>query len=271
MMELKNVNKLMTAMEEKLAKLSYDDNSKMDMNIFRNLYYQFLTEPATINWDEMKNIKEEIKIDYNSLPDVENSTEVKNVLSKIAVIKLNGGLGTTMGCEGPKSLIPVKEGKTFLEIAVLQNKALNARYGTKVPIYLLNSFNTEEATESFKHVMKDKIDFKVFNQSKCPRIYEDTLMPVPNSFDDFNEEAWYPPGHGNILHSLVNTGILDKLLEEGKEIVFISNIDNTGAYVDVKIAKTMVDGKADYIMEVTDKTLMDTKGGTLIEINDREH
>lgn len=237
------------------------------MDIFKNLYYQFLTEPALVNWDKIKNIKDEIKIDYDSLTDAKCLTEVKEILSKIAVIKLNGGLGTTMGCKGPKSLIPVKEGKTFLEIAVLQNKALNARYGSNVPIYLLNSFNTEKEIENFKQVMKDKIDFKVFNQSKCPRIYEDTLMPVPESFDDYNEEAWYPPGHGNILHSLVNTGILDNLLKEGKEIAFISNIDNTGAYVDIKIAKTMVDGKADYIMEVTDKTSLDTKGGTLIEID----
>uniref|UniRef100_A0A0K0EPH3 UTP--glucose-1-phosphate uridylyltransferase n=1 Tax=Strongyloides stercoralis TaxID=6248 RepID=A0A0K0EPH3_STRER len=267
-MEHKNVDKLMILMEEKLSQLCHDDVSKNDMKIFRNLYYQFLTEPSLVNWDEIKNIKDEIKIDYNDLADVNGMTEVKEVLSKVAVIKLNGGLGTTMGCKGPKSLIPVKEGKTFLEIAVLQNKALNSRYGSNVPVYLLNSFNTEREIENFKHSMRGKIDFKVFNQSKCPRIFEDTLMPVPSSYDDCNDEAWYPPGHGNILHSLVNTGIIDNLLKEGREIAFISNIDNTGAYVDIKIAKTMVDDKADYIMEVTDKTTLDTKGGTLIEIND---
>uniref|UniRef100_A0A0N4ZKL3 UTP--glucose-1-phosphate uridylyltransferase n=1 Tax=Parastrongyloides trichosuri TaxID=131310 RepID=A0A0N4ZKL3_PARTI len=262
-----NVEKLTKLMDEKLAQLSKNEVSKNDMNIFRKLYHQFLTEPPTINWNEMNKIKKEIQVDYGDLLGAACTSEIKEVLSKIAVIKLNGGLGTTMGCKGPKSLIPVKEGKTFLEIAVLQNMALNIKYGSKVPIYLLNSFNTDAEIENYKQIKKNELNFEVFNQSKCPRIYEDTLMPVPESVDDPNEEAWYPPGHGNVLQSLVNTGILDKLLNEGREIVFISNIDNTGAYVDIKIAKAMVDGKADYIMEVTDKTPMDTKGGTLIEIN----
>jgi UTP--glucose-1-phosphate uridylyltransferase len=43
-----------------------------------------------------------------------------DILSKLAVLKLNGGLGTTMGCKGPKSLIEVRDGKTFLDLTVLQ-------------------------------------------------------------------------------------------------------------------------------------------------------
>ena len=35
-------------------------------------------------------------------------------------IVLNGGLGTTMGLTGPKSLIEAKNGKTFLEIILKQ-------------------------------------------------------------------------------------------------------------------------------------------------------
>lgn len=54
-------------------------------------------------------------------------------------------------------------------------------------------------------------------------------------------------------------GILDKLLEQGRDICFFSNIDNTGATVDLAIAKTMCDEIADYIMEVTPKTLTDIK------------
>ena len=30
------------------------------------------------------------------------SSEIKNLLDKLVVLKLNGGLGTTMGCTGPK-------------------------------------------------------------------------------------------------------------------------------------------------------------------------
>ena len=42
------------------------------------------------------------------------------ILSKAVVLKLNGGLGTTMGLQGPKGVIPVKNGLSFLELAVRQ-------------------------------------------------------------------------------------------------------------------------------------------------------
>lgn len=45
---------------------------------------------------------------------------MKTLLSKLIVIKLNGGLGTSMGCHGPKSVIAVRNGLTFLDLTVQQ-------------------------------------------------------------------------------------------------------------------------------------------------------
>lgn len=36
------------------------------------------------------------------------------------VVKLNGGLGTSMGCRGPKSVIQVRNDLTFLDLTVQQ-------------------------------------------------------------------------------------------------------------------------------------------------------
>ena len=36
----------------------------------------------------------------------------------------------------------------------------------------------------------------------------------------------YPPGHGDVYRALANSGLLEKLMKEGKEYIFISNIDN---------------------------------------------
>jgi UTP--glucose-1-phosphate uridylyltransferase len=58
------------------------------------------------------------------------------------VLKLNGGLGTSMGCTGPKSAIEVRDGATFLDLTVQQIEALNKTHGTTVPLVLMNSFNT---------------------------------------------------------------------------------------------------------------------------------
>lgn len=45
---------------------------------------------------------------------------VRNMLDKLVVVKLNGGLGTSMGCQGPKSVISVRNDLTFLDLTVQQ-------------------------------------------------------------------------------------------------------------------------------------------------------
>jgi UTP--glucose-1-phosphate uridylyltransferase len=62
-----------------------------------------------------------------------------------------------------------------------------------------------------------------------------------------------------------NSGLLEKLISAGKEYIFISNVDNLGAVVDLNIMQTMIDAQAEYVMEVTDKTKADVKGGTIID------
>lgn len=75
----------------------------------------------------------------------------------------------------------------------------------------------------------------------------------------------YPPGHGDLLEALHSTGMLEQLLEEGIDYVFVSNIDNLGATVDLSILSHIISSEAAFVMEVTDKTRSDVKGGTLVE------
>jgi UTP--glucose-1-phosphate uridylyltransferase len=56
---------------------------------------------------------------YSSLP-VPTLEETKALAEKLVVIKLNGGLGTSMGCQGPKSCIEVRQHLTFLDLTVMQ-------------------------------------------------------------------------------------------------------------------------------------------------------
>ena len=51
----------------------------------------------------------------------------------------------------------------------------------------------------------------------------------------FSLDSWYPPGHGDIYRSFYNSGLLQKFIDDGKEYIFVSNIDNLGATVDVNI------------------------------------
>ena len=202
---------------------------------------------------------------YQDLPKMQKDA-IKSALDKLVVLKLNGGLGTTMGCTGPKSVIEVREEMTFLDLTVRQIEHLNTTYGANVPILLMNSFNTDEDT--YKVIQKyqsHNVNIITFNQSKFPRIAKETLLPLAQSLN--NKADWYPPGHGDIYDALYHSGYLKSLMGQGKEYVFISNIDNLGATVDLDILNYLcnVDPVCEYVMEVTDKTRADVKGGTLID------
>ena len=83
---------------------------------------------------------------YLSLSQPTSSSAIKGMLDQLVVIKLNGGLGTSMGCSGPKSVIPVRNDLTFLDLTVQQIEFLNKKYDANVPLVLMNSFNTDEDT-----------------------------------------------------------------------------------------------------------------------------
>jgi UTP--glucose-1-phosphate uridylyltransferase len=86
---------------------------------------------------------------------------------------------------------------------------------------------------------------------------------MPSRFED-EKYNWFPPGHGDLYESLDRSGLLDTLIAQGKEYLFVSNIDNLGATVDMAILNHMAKTNSEFIMEVTDKTRADVKGGTLI-------
>lgn len=118
---------------------------------------------------------------------------------------------------------------TFLDLTVRQIELLNKENQVDVPLILMTSFNTHDDTiRIVKKYANQQLRIITFNQSRYPRVYKDNLMPCPQSTDDAKDK-WYPPGHGDVYTSLVQSGLLDQLISEGKEYLFISNSDNLGA------------------------------------------
>src|SRR5215831_6007072 len=70
--------------------------------------------------------------------------QARDVLGRLAVVKLNGGLGTSMGLSGPKSLLEVKPGASFLDVLATQVLALRERHGVRLPLVLMNSATTRD-------------------------------------------------------------------------------------------------------------------------------
>merc|ERR1711920_530072 len=86
---------------------------------------------------------------------------------------------------------------------------------------------------------------------------------TPAKWDAATENEWCPPGHGDLYAAMVGSGTLDKLLSTGKKYMFVSNSDNLGATMDLKILTHFVASGAPFMMEVAKRTDADKKGGHL--------
>jgi UTP--glucose-1-phosphate uridylyltransferase len=198
-----------------------------------------------------------------------HGASARAALDRTVVITLNGGLGTTMGLVGPKSSIIVKEGLTFLDIAIHQVMHMRRHYDVRLPMVLMNSFNTRSEAlsklESYPELEQD-IPWD-FMQHKVPKIWKSDLSPVVWPADP--ELEWCPPGHGDIYLALQTSGMLEKMLANGYEYAFISNIDNLGATVDMDTLGYFSGKDIPILMEAARRTAADRKGGHLAQHPDK--
>ncbi len=188
-----------------------------------------------------------------------------SLLSQAVVIKLNGGLGTSMGLQGPKSLLSVRPGVNFLDLMVRQILDLRKSSGASVRLLLMNSFSTSAETlahlESYRaDGLADAAEVELM-QNQIPKIEATTFAPAEWPADPAHE--WCPPGHGDLYPALVGSGWLDRLLADGVKYAFVSNSDNLGAILDPAILSYFAQSGAPFLMEVTRRTAADRKGGHL--------
>ncbi|MBC9734478.1 UTP--glucose-1-phosphate uridylyltransferase [Nocardioides marmotae] len=202
-------------------------------------------------------------VDMESLADVEVPHEVGvEALRTTAVIKLNGGLGTSMGMDRAKSLLCVRRGLSFLDIIARQVLHLRQAYGVTLPLIFMNSFRTSADTMA---ALARYADLPVeglpleFLQNKEPKLLLSDLTPV--SWPRDPDLEWCPPGHGDLYTALRGSGLLDRLVEAGYERVLVSNSDNLGAVPDPLVAGWFARSGAPFAIEAVRRTPSDRKGG----------
>ena len=241
--------------EQIYNKMKIANLAEMVINNFRHYYHQLVNgETGTIQESEIDPV--DTIIDSEEFSEEYGQKGSKNI-HKTAIIKLNGGLGTSMGLQKAKSLLEIKNHLTFLDIVARQAIQNN------VPLVLMNSFATQ------KDSLDKLCDFKQssenipldFLQHKVPKITQSDFSAV--SWPDNPDLEWCPPGHGDLFLALSTSGMMDKLLQNGIEYIFVSNVDNLGAVLDTKILGFFVEENLPFLMEVTDRTLADRKGGHL--------
>lgn len=239
-------------------KMENENLPKIVLDTFE-YYYNNLVKGATGLLPESK-IK---SIDY-----LQNYTELddslynfgETIVKNSVFIKLNGGLGTSMGLSEAKSLLKIKGEYTFLDIIAKQVQR------SKIPLVLMNSFSTQEKSlkllKKYSNLQHDlPLDFL---QHKIPKINSNNYNPAAYPVNPTLE--WCPPGHGEIYTALITSGMLNKLLDKEIEYAFISNSDNLGAVMDYKILGYFAKNNYPFLMEVASRTESDKKGGHLAKL-----
>jgi UTP--glucose-1-phosphate uridylyltransferase len=198
-----------------------------------------------------------------SIDDVEvDEAAGAEALRRTAVIKLNGGLGTSMGMERAKSLLCVRRGLSFLDIIARQVLHLRTVHHAPLPLIFMNSFRTSADTLAalarYEDLPVDGLPLE-FLQNKEPKLLEKDLTPVTWTKDPSLE--WCPPGHGDIYTAMTSTGLIDRLLAAGYERLFISNSDNLGAVPDPRLAGWFASSGSPFAIEAVRRTASDRKGG----------
>lgn len=178
-------------------------------------------------------------------------------LSQTVFVKLNGGLGTSMGLRRAKSLLPVRGTQTFLDLIATQAEHAGC------PLLFMNSFATQDDTRQALAAWPTLLDGDLpvdFLQHQVPKVDRRTLAPATHARP---ETTWCPPGHGDLYTALVTRGVLDQLRAAGRRYLFVSNSDNLGAVLDRRILGWFVTHSVPFLMEVADRTEADRKGGHL--------
>ncbi len=207
------------------------------------------------------------------LPDAEDFDRYRELgraaFSRVVVIKLNGGLGTSMGLDHAKSLLPVRDNLSFLDLIAQQILDLRNRTDTRIPLLLMNSFRTAEDSEGvlarYPQLAREDLPLG-FLQHQVPKVPEDLAGPLGAAVDD--EIAWCPPGHGDLFTALGTSGLLEILLSSGIEYAFVSNADNLGAFLDPGILGYLESEGLEFLLEAARRTSADRKGGHLCRFHD---
>jgi UDP-N-acetylglucosamine pyrophosphorylase len=227
--------------------------------------YRFLCsgEQAEIAEESIEPVSDVIS--YDSLQDPDDS-HIGQLLEKTAVIKLNGGLGTGMGLMEPKSLLRVRGELTFLDMIARQILAMRRKFVCRVEFLLMNSFSTSSESLSFLSRYPDlnATGGLEIMQSQVPKVDAGNLSAA--RYPANPELEWCPPGHGDIFPALSGSGWLDRLLDRGITCAFISNCDNLGATLDLKLLDAFSRSGTSLLMEVANRSEADRKGGHIARL-----
>ncbi len=260
----------LTGLDAALAQMNDDGMSEISRTAFAHLYSEWQKgDSGIIPEHRIRPLAPSAVPSLSQIYEEQDRQIGLDALGKTAFLKLNGGLGTSMGLSKAKSLLPVRIHKgrrlRFLDIILGQVMKTRESDDVDLPLILMNSYRTShdtlEAVRRNHRFSQEDFPLEIL-QHREPKILEQTGEPVvwPKNPD----LQWCPPGHGDVFSTLQDSGVLDKLLDRGVEYLFISNSDNLGARPSATIAGFFAQSGAPFMVEVARKTPLDIKGGQFV-------
>jgi len=177
-----------------------------------------------------------------------------------ALVVLAGGMATRMGGV-TKALVPVFDGKTFLDLRLGEQDSLARQYGKRPPLWLMTSHATHEGIEEALGQKLDGWDIALFRQSLSVRLDQDFQL-----FLDGGQPSLHSPGHGDLPESLKASGLLTRFVQSGGRYVLVTNLDNLGGGLDPVLIGWHLSHGAPVTCEVVDKVGSD-RGGIPIVVD----
>ncbi len=267
---IKEPRKIDTELQLFLEKMTQRRTPALMVSAFTRMFLELVQNDDCTVSKKLIDPVEEVP-DFEALTDYTDAG--RNAMKKAVVIKLNGGLGTSMGMDIAKSLMPVKNQNgtrlRFLDIIARQILDFRKLHDCYLPILFMNSLRTQDDTRSFLQETYPELFGEIpidFLQHLVPKVSRSEHTPT--EWMENPELEWYPPGHGDLYLALYTSGLLDTLLDRDYEYAFISNADNLGAVMDYDILGYFAENKLDFLMEVADRTHADKKGGHLARMKD---
>ncbi|HEX4339359.1 MAG TPA: UTP--glucose-1-phosphate uridylyltransferase [Polyangiaceae bacterium] len=172
-----------------------------------------------------------------------------------ALVVLAGGMATRMGGV-VKALVEALPGKTFLELRLGEQAALEKLAGRPVPLYLMTSAATDAAIQQALGARLDGKRVATFTQRLSLR-----LEPTGALFKDAEgNPSEYAPGHGDFVDALAASGLLRQFIDGGGKTLTIANLDNLGATLDPVLIGLHLERGNKVTCEVVDKLDADRGG-----------
>jgi UTP--glucose-1-phosphate uridylyltransferase len=180
---------------------------------------------------------------------------------EVALIVLAGGMATRMGGV-VKALVEALPGKTFLDLRLAEIAALERRYGTAPPLWLMTSAATDAGIRSALGERRDGERIATFAQHLSLR-----LTPTGDLFlDAEGRPSEHAPGHGDLPDALKQSGLLSRFVERGGKTLLIANLDNLGGTIDPALVGFHLAHGSAVTSETVDK-LDEDRGGIPVRVD----